>query len=169
MIPARSGVKRDLLAGRGERPCDLQAPLLAEVEAHLAGGTQAFRTIRAEGRTWPCLCDRAQHVLVKEAALTRDLRPIPSTCHPISTCLCLSSTPTLAAGLLQRRRGGHQSAFADVPQSRFPETRNTFVTSRSKGRGGQVVVNAGPPECPGKSGVFVYTRGPTRIFRSFRD
>ena len=50
-----SRVKRDLLVGRGERPGDLEAALLAEDEAQLAGGTQAVRMGRPErARRAPC-------------------------------------------------------------------------------------------------------------------
>ena len=82
--PAGSGVQRDLLVGRGERPGDLQAPLLAEDEAQLARGTQAVRMRRAEGGAGPGVGHRAQKILTKEAVLAarlRDGRPtIRHTC-----------------------------------------------------------------------------------------
>ena len=45
----RSEVQGGLFAGRGKRPRDLKATLLAEHEAHLPGGTQPVRVGRTEG------------------------------------------------------------------------------------------------------------------------
>jgi hypothetical protein len=45
-----SGVQRDLLAGRRERPRHLQAALLTKDEVQLAGGPQTVRMCGAESR-----------------------------------------------------------------------------------------------------------------------
>jgi hypothetical protein len=74
LVVGRSGVQRDLLARRGERPGDLETTLLAEVEAQLAGRTQALRMIGTERRTGHAITHRAELTLLEEATLTRHLR-----------------------------------------------------------------------------------------------
>ena len=87
--PRASGVQADLIAGGREGPRDLLAPLLTEVEAQLAGWPEALGPVGPEGGTGAGLCDRAEHVLLEEAAVTghfptthatishRDLAPLP--------------------------------------------------------------------------------------------
>ena len=64
-----SGVQRDLLVGRGERPCDLQPPLLAEHEPKLARRPEPLWVSGAECRARAALGDRTEAVLMKEAIL----------------------------------------------------------------------------------------------------
>ncbi len=69
-----SGVERDLLGRRGKRPGDLEAALLAEVEAQLTRRTQAIRVVGPERRAGGAVADRAEVMAAEEAALTRDFR-----------------------------------------------------------------------------------------------
>jgi hypothetical protein len=81
---ARLGVQRNLLVGRGERPRDLHAALLAKDEPELARGPEPVGMVGSEGRAGPGLRDRAEQVLVKEAVFAAGF------CDP-GPCLCHSS------------------------------------------------------------------------------
>jgi hypothetical protein len=65
-----SGMQRDLLVGRRERPGHLLAAFLTEYESQLAGRPQAVRVGRPEGSARPLVGDRAQKILTEEAVLT---------------------------------------------------------------------------------------------------
>jgi hypothetical protein len=83
----RSGVQRDLLAGRRKRPRDLQPSLLPEHEAKLARRAESVGMRRAESRACLGPSDRAEEILMKEAvfaarfcrcgATVRHTRPTP--------------------------------------------------------------------------------------------
>ena len=69
-----AGVQRDLLAGRGERPRHLQAPLGAKHELELAGRPQPLGMIGAIGRAGTRARHCAEQVLAEEAVLAADPR-----------------------------------------------------------------------------------------------
>src|SRR5579875_2035213 len=74
-------MQRQLLFGRGERPGNLQPPLLAKYEAHLARRSQAFRPVRAERSARPGARHRAEQLVVKVTVLAARLRVRPSARH----------------------------------------------------------------------------------------
>ncbi len=73
-VTDRSGVQRDLLARRGERPGDLETALLTEVEAQLTRWTQPFRMVGTESRAGHAITDGTEVTLLEEATLARHLR-----------------------------------------------------------------------------------------------
>jgi hypothetical protein len=62
-------VQRDLLAGRGERPGDLEPALLAKHEPHLARGSQPVGVLWAKRRAGSRLGDRAEKIFTEEATV----------------------------------------------------------------------------------------------------
>ena len=82
-----SGVERDLLVGRGEGPGHLEAALLAEHEAQLAGRPETLGVRRPEGRARAGIGNRTQHLLAEKTFLT--------------ACLRTATAPTGHASLLQ--------------------------------------------------------------------
>ncbi len=81
-----SGMESDLLARRGERPSHVPPALLAEREPQLAWWPQPVRMVRTEGRARALLADRAELVLMKEAALAARFGHAGTTLrHPLFT------------------------------------------------------------------------------------
>ncbi len=109
-----SGVQRDLLAGRGKRPGDLLAALLAKHEAQLAGRPQSLGPGRAEGRAGTGVRDRAQQVLMKEAVFALGLRG-----HS-----CWHTRPTPRSGWKHSRPSG--DIKADLTPPHQPDSRKTL-------------------------------------------
>ena len=132
--------------GDGERPGHLQAALLAEDEAQLAGRAQPIGMGRAEGRTGPVLGDRAQQILMKEAVLAarfRGRRPTIRHTSPRPRS-DLKLTPT---------QDGHQSGFS--PPSRNGDSRKSQELLACRGNTCKL------------RGLCVIEAGTARIFRSF--
>src|SRR6185437_10600142 len=81
-----AGVQRDLLAGRGERPRHLQAPLLAKHELQLAGRPQTLGVIGAVRRAGTRARYGTEQIPTEEAVLATDpRRPCVATRHALSS------------------------------------------------------------------------------------
>ena len=135
-----AGVQRYLLAGRWERPGDLEAALLTKHELELAGWAQTVGMVGPVGRARAGVRHRTEQVLAEEAVLTADPhRPRAAVRH--------------ARSLLKKFDlvGRHQSRL--LPPGATPNSgnRKNFTSS----------------EIPANSGNFRARRQTWRKFRSF--
>ncbi len=123
----------ELFARRRKRPGNLEPAFLTEVEAHLTRRPQPLRPVWPERRARAALSHRAEHVLLEEAAIARNLPTLWTHIrHPNQTPLALGTLPGRlrsrdpAARLHSRRQ---PSKRVNPPgANRIPGKRNTFVT-----------------------------------------